>query len=91
MTDTVTERSPEWQGRYALFAALRRGETLPPNVVWALTELLTQVAVTVDKADAGGLTGDDASRGALLGWVDVLSQAEHKLTDEWTKQRGAAL
>ncbi|HEV2927967.1 MAG TPA: hypothetical protein VGW74_04680 [Propionibacteriaceae bacterium] len=72
--------------QYALFAALRRGERLPPEVAWALTDLLTQVAVTVHQADTGQF--DAATAGELRGWLDVLGRAQHKLTDEWGAHHG---
>lgn len=73
-----------WPARYALFAVLRSGQPLPSDVAWALADLLTQLAVTVDAAEAGEFDG------APLGWLDVLGRAEHNLIDEWTRAGGEA-
>lgn len=78
--------APGWSEKYSLFTALRAGQPLPPDVAWSLTCLLTQVAVTVHEADTGRL--EDASRGALLGWLDALGRAEHNLMDEWGLHHG---
>lgn len=70
--------------QFALFAALRSGQPLPADVAWALTDLLTQVAVTVREAE----TRPFESAGAARGWLDVLGRSEHTLITEWKRSGG---
>lgn len=78
----AAEQAP-WPGRYALFSALRARDLVPPDVAWAVTELLTQVAATVDAIDSGELDGDSAV--ALRSWLDVIATKQRDLDELVTR------